>query len=308
MNIDLNDIGVFAVVVQERGFTAASRILGLPPSTVSRKVARLEDDLGFKLLNRTTRRVGLTEAGRIFYERTAGISQVVREAVAAVSSARHTPSGTLRITAPPDDSGVIWELLEGFMRQHPRVDLQIHHTLERVDLVEEGFDVALRGGSKPDSTLLTAQLLFDSRMLLVASPAYLALRGTPRRVEALAEHDGICMDGWAPNAIRRLDGDRGTVRVAMRNRIQANRQDTARRAAVSGLGIAPLIELSCRRELASGALVEVLRGALPPKASMWVISRLGRDRSAAATALVRHVMMAVTAWESSVTASAVADE
>jgi len=296
-DVDLNDIAVFAAVVKERGFTAAGRQLGLPPSTVSRKVARLEDDLGFKLLNRTTRRVGLTEAGRLFYERTAGISRVVAEAVQAVASTRETPSGRLRMTAPPDDAGVIWELLSGFVRDHPKVDLDIHHTLQSVDLIEGEYDVALRGGSRPDSPELTAHLLFESRILLAASPEYLELRGRPRRVQELTAHDGINMDPWAPNAIRRLDGDRGFVKVQMRNRIRANRQDTARRAAVDGLGIAPLLELTCRRELESGALVEVLRGALPPSASMWVVSRLGKDRSAAATALVRHVLEAVSAWD-----------
>lgn len=290
MSVDLNDIALFAAVVQHRGFSAAARSLGLPPSSVSRRVARLETELGFQLLHRTTRTVGLTEAGRIFHEHTVGITSAVDEAVRAISARRQEPRGQLRVTAPPDDAGVIWALLSGFMRDHPDVDLHLTHTLERVDLIDEGIDVALRGGPPPDTTLYTAELLFDARILLAASPAYLAARGTPQRVEDLAEHDGICMDPWAPNAIRRVDGDRGYVRIHLRNRVRANSIETARRAAMDGLGIAPLVSLTCEDALHRGELIEVLRGALPDTGAFWAITPLGRQRSAAASALLRHLV------------------
>ncbi|MFT5455642.1 MAG: DNA-binding transcriptional LysR family regulator, partial [Myxococcota bacterium] len=207
MPVDLNDLAVFAAVVRNKGFTPAAKELGLPVSGVSRRVARLEAGVGFKLLNRTTRSVGLTEAGRLFHTRTASIPRQVDEAVTALRATRDTASGRLRVTAPPDDGGVIWHLLSRFLRDHPDVDLELRHTLERVDLVKEDIDVALRGGAAPDSTTFTAHKLFDSRILLAASPEYLARFGTPTRVEELAEHHGVCMDPWAPNAIRRLDGD-----------------------------------------------------------------------------------------------------
>lgn len=289
MTLDLNDIAVFVAVVQARGFTAAGRILDLPPSTVSRRIARLERSVGLRLLHRTTRSVGLTEAGRLFFERTGAVPRLVDEALAALAATQQAPSGTLRVTAPPDDGGVIWALLSRFLRDHPDVDLQILHTLERVDLIEQGIDVALRGGPPPDTTVFVAHQLFDSRILLAASPEYLALRGTPRRVEELSEHDGICMDPWAPNAIRRLDGDRAPVRLQIRNRIRANSLDTAQKAAIDGFGIAPLLELTCRPALERGALVEVLRGALPESAPLWLLAPRRRARSAAVDALVRSV-------------------
>lgn len=297
MGVDLEDIGVFNAVVRHRGFTAAARELGMPPSVVSRRIARLEEQVGFKLLHRTTRRVGLTESGRVFYDRTARVPRVVDEAIRAVANTRATPTGRVRLTAPPDDGGVIWALLEGFVQDHPEVDLEITHTLERVDLIEQEVDVALRGGAPPDSALFTAHALFDTRILLAASPEYLAVRGRPERVEDLAQHDGVCMDPWAPNAIRRLDGDRAPARVQLRNRIRANSLETARRAALAGLGVAPLLELTCRDELATGALEEVLRGALPDAAPFWVISPLGKARSAAATALVRHIIVTAASME-----------
>lgn len=298
MGLDLNDVGVFVAVVRESGFTAAGRALGLPASTVSRRVSRLEEELGFRLLHRTTRQLGLTEAGRHFYDRTARMEQWIADAAREAAGIHEVPGGVLRVTAPPDEGGILWDLFSGFAQAHPRVDLDLRFTLDKVDLIEGGIDVALRGGPAPDSPLLTAQRLVDSRVLLAASPRYLSARGTPQRVEDLAEHDGVCLDPWAPNGIRRLDGDRGFVRLHVRSRIRANSLDCAQRAAVDGLGIAPLLELTCRRALEQGTLVEVLRGALPDTAPMWVISRAGKQRSAAASALVRHVVTATEGWRS----------
>jgi len=181
MAVDLNDVAVFNEVAAAGSFTAAGKKLGLAPSAVSRRVARLEERVGAKLLHRTTRSVGLTDAGRRYYARTAKLTLQLEEAERAVHDQKHDPSGLVRITAPPDDGGLVWALLEGFIRAHPRVDLEIVHTLEYLDLLEEGIDLALRGGSAPDSSVFGARKLFDSRMLLVASPGYLAERGTPRR-------------------------------------------------------------------------------------------------------------------------------
>jgi len=295
--VDLNDIEVFAAVVDTGGFTAAGKRLGMPTSGVSRRVARLEERTGFQLLNRTTRRVAVTEAGRVFYDRTCDVPAQVEEAIAAMSAAQDAPRGTLRVTAPPDHHGVIWSLIEPFVRAHPHVDLDLTHTLERVDLLEQGVDVAIRGGPAPDTALYTAHQLFDSRILLAASPDYLARRGTPQRSEDLADHDGVCMDPWAPNGLRSVRGEGRPVRVRMRSRIKANSLYTAQRAALAGLGIAPLLQLTCQEHLDRGELVEVLRGALPDHAPMWVISPLGRTRSAAATALVQHVRRAAAELE-----------
>jgi len=287
--MDINDVPVFLAVARARSFSGAAKELGLPASAVSRKVARLESELGQKLLHRTTRRVGLTEPGRIFFERMAGLPRLVADARRAVAAQQRDITGALRVTAPPDDTGVIWALFEGFLRDHPQVDLQLLHGLPNLDLIAEDIDLALRGGAPPDSPDFVAHRLWNSRMMLVASPEYLELNGTPQTVEDLADHVGVCMDPWAPNAIRRLDGDRGFVRVNVRNRLRANSLDTARRAALTGLGIAPLVQFNCQPELDAGSLVEVLRGALPDSAEFYVVSRLPSQRSPAATALVEHL-------------------
>jgi DNA-binding transcriptional LysR family regulator len=295
ISIDLNDVVVFTEVVTCGSFTAAGKKLGLPTSAISRRITRLEEQLGFRLLNRTTRSVGLTDSGRIYYERTARIAHDVEEAARAVSESRSTPSGLLRVTAPPDDGGVIWAMLSGFVRDHPEVELELLHTLEKVDLIERGIDVALRGGAPPDSTQLRAYKLVESRFVLVASPDYLARRGTPERPEELARHDCIAMDNWVPNAIRALQGPDGPVKVDFHNRVRSNSQETARKAALDGFGIAPMVAFTCWKELKSGALVEVLPGALPMPAPMWAVYPASRSRSAATRALVDHLARTVPA-------------
>ena len=289
MPTDLNDVVVFTEVVVAGSFSGAARKLGLPASSVSRKVARLEQELGFELLHRTTRRVGLTDAGRIYYERTARITYEIEDARRAVLEYQSTPSGQLRVTAPPDDGGVIWSMLAGFIRDHPQVEVEIQHTLDYVDLIAQNVDVALRGGSPPDSTLLAARKIVDSRFVLVASPQYLERRGTPLRPEDLAEHDCIAMDNWVPNAVKALMGPEGPVRVDFRNRVRTNRQETARKAALDGLGVAPMVEMTCAQQLASGALIEVIPGAIPFPATFWAVYPLARAKSSATRALVEHL-------------------
>ena len=290
MALDLNDVVVFTEVVAAGSFTAAAKRLGLPTSAVSRRVARLEAELGYQLLRRTTRSVGLTDVGRVYYERTSKIAADVEAAGRALDEVHGKASGTIRIAAPPDDDGVLWRLLTGFLPEHPDVDLEIRQTLEYVDLVEQGIDLALRGGSPPDSAEFTAHRLFQSRMVLVASPDYLARRGTPKTVDDLLEHDCVGMDGWAPNIVERLSTEERTVRPTVRNRVRVNRLDTARNAARDGFGIAPLVAFNCWQELQSGALVEVLPGAMPGPADMYLVYPAGRRLTVAARALVEHII------------------
>jgi len=289
VSVKLSDVMVFAAVVRTKGFSAAARELELPPSAVSRRVKRLEASLGCVLLHRTTRRVGLTAAGRVYYERIARVPRLLEEAEEAVAAVSSTPKGTLRVAAPPEDGGVIWAALQGFLVDYPEVDLEVLHSLTYIDLIEQEIDVALRGGAPPDSPDLVAQLLWDSRMLLAASPEYLERRGTPVRVEELVNHEGICMDGWAPNALKRLYGDKSAIRITMHNRVRSNSLATARLAALDGLGIAPLMKITCQEDLDRGALVEVLKGALPMSAKGWAVYPVTRERSAAAQALIDHL-------------------
>ncbi|MEM9070495.1 MAG: LysR substrate-binding domain-containing protein [Myxococcota bacterium] len=289
MAIDLNDVLAFNAVAALGSFTAAGKSLGLDPSAVSRRVARLEERLDAKLLHRTTRQVGLTEAGRRFHERTRTIGTTLEEATKAVHDQKTEPTGLVRITAPPDDGGNIWALLEGFVRAHPNVDLEVIHTLEYLDLVAEGIDIALRGGALTSTSEFAGKKLFDSRMMLAASPAYLDARGVPQTARDLEHHDCIAMDMWAPGIVQRLEGVASPVQLNLRNRIRTNRLDTMQAAALAGFGIAPLLEMNCRRDLQEGRLVEVLPGVLPPNGEFWALYPARRALSAAASALLQHM-------------------
>ena len=285
---DLNDVVVFTEVVTAGSFSAAARKLDVPVSAVSRRVARLEERLGEKLLRRTTRKVGLTDMGRVFYQHVQGLAAQLETAERALAQSREAPRGRIRLTAPPDDGGVVWRLLRGFVQNHPDVEVEIIHTLEYLDLVADGIDLALRGGPAPDSTVFTAHALFTSRILLCATPGYLAEHGTPDKVDALTGHLCVGMDTWAPNAIRRLDGT--PVRLELSNRIRANRLDTIQAAVLDGVGIGPLLAMNVAEPLARGELVEVLRGCLPMESTFWAVYPAAREGTAAAKALVAHLI------------------
>lgn len=285
---DLNDVAVFIEVVNEGSFSAAARKLDLPVSAVSRRVARLEERLGETLLRRTTRRVGLTDVGRLFHEHVADIGKQLADAERAVAAVHDAPRGSVRLTAPPDDGGVVWRLLRGFVMAHPDVSVEIIHTLEYLDLIDEELDMALRGGAPPDSTVFTAHALLDSRILLCASADYVSEHGVPETVEQLQEHPCVGMDTWAPNAIRRLDGT--PVRLDLQNRVRTNRLDTIQAAVMDGVGIGPLLALTCARALERGDLVEILPGCLPMESSFWLVYPAAREGTAAARALVAHLI------------------
>src|SRR5438067_3304143 len=185
--IDLNELVVFARVVQAGSFTAAARTLGLPKSTVSRKVSELEERLGARLLHRTTRKLGLTDAGRAYYERSARIVAEVEEAEQAVGRLQAEPRGLLRVSAPLSFAPLLGPLVTGYLQRHPGVQVELWCGDRAVDLVEERFDVAIRVGPLADSGLVARSLGTMARVL-VAAPGYCKREGTPRAPAALADH------------------------------------------------------------------------------------------------------------------------
>jgi len=179
--MDLNETLVFARVVGTGSFTTAAAQLGMPKSTVSRKVSELEERLGARLLQRTTRKLSLTDAGRIYYEYAARIAGEVEDAERAVGSLQGTPRGLLRVTAP---IAAAWlgPIVTDFLERYPEVELELFCTGRTVDLIEERFDLGIRAGALADSTLI-AKALGKSKWFLVATPGYLKKRGRPRSPE-----------------------------------------------------------------------------------------------------------------------------
>ena len=189
--MDLNDIVVFTKVVETKSFTGAAEQLGLPKSTVSRKLAQLEERLGVRLVQRTTRKLALTDIGQAYYERCARIVADVAAAEQLVTDMQSTPRGRLRVTAPVDLSmRYLGSIVADFLAHHSDINLELEATDRITDLIEEGFDLAVRFGTLPESTLIARRLCSISTVMC-ASPAYLAKRGTPTTIEELDEHDRV---------------------------------------------------------------------------------------------------------------------
>ncbi|MGX6571172.1 LysR substrate-binding domain-containing protein [Cupriavidus necator] len=257
--LNLNDLRFFVMAVANGGFAAAGRALGVPKSTVSKRVAELEQALQARLLYRSSRSFTLTDAGRDFYEHARAALIEAEAAQEAVQRRVAEPSGTVRITASvPTAQQYLAMHLPALARAYPRLHLQLEVSDRRVDLVQEGFDIAVRShfAPLPDSGLVQRQLAVDE-IVLVASPAYLSGRGTPQAPAQLSDHDGL-LTGAAAGTWR-LSGPAGTgAEVTPVPRMTVNESAVLLGAAVAGLGIVPLPQELCRAALAAGELVRVL--------------------------------------------------
>jgi DNA-binding transcriptional LysR family regulator len=258
--LDLNDVAMFVQVVRSGSFAEASRRLGVPPNTVSRRVQQLEAQLGTRLQQRSTRNLALTSAGLAFHERCAGSVDGLVDAGEELMTGSREPSGLVRVATTADFFDFFpMEWLADFLATHPRVRLDFVLSDARADLIAERIDVAIRGGPLEDSGFVGRQIQGAGHDGLVASPAYIAARGTPRTLQDLVDHD--CM-GFAHPSGRitwRLSGPDGTEEeVQVAGRFNGNTAQALRKATLAGLGIALLPSPLTRRDLREGLLVPVL--------------------------------------------------
>jgi DNA-binding transcriptional LysR family regulator len=255
----IQEMAVFARVVGAGSLSAAARELGLSPALVSRRLAALESRLGVRLINRTTRSLHLTGDGATYYEACARVLADIEEADATVSAGRVEPRGTLRV-ALPASFGLqhIAPLIPRFAERYPKVQLALSLSDRTVNLIEEGFDLAVRIAHLEDSSL-TARKLAPNRRVVCASPAYLARHGTPRTPDELARHNCLTTTDFAMNwDYKGPDGKPGSVRVA--GRYACDSWEVLREWARAGLGIALKSTWDVHRLLAEGSLVEVCPG------------------------------------------------
>jgi len=255
----IQEMAVFARVVGAGSLSAAARELGLSPALVSRRLAALESRLGVRLINRTTRSLHLTDDGATYYEACARVLADIEEADATVSAGRVEPRGTLRV-ALPASFGLqhIAPLIPRFAERYPKVQLALSLSDRAVNLIEEGFDLAVRIAHLEDSSL-TARKLAPNRRVVCASPAYLARHGTPRTPEELARHNCLTTTDFAMNwDYKGPDGKPGSVRVT--GRYACDSWEVLREWARAGLGIALKSTWDVHRLLADGSLVEVCPG------------------------------------------------
>ena len=255
---DLQDVTAFLAVVDTGSFTAAAERLGLAKSNVSRRVARLEEQLGARLLERTTRRQRLTEVGESYHAQVTGAVAQLADAARSVAQHMGEPQGRLRITAPSDWNEGMGQIAAEFCAQYPKVQLEVELTQRTVDLVAEGFDVALRAGKLEDSSLI-ARAVGISQAHLFASPEYLERHGEPQTLEELAEHDCILFRARHGQMELPLEGPDGSPHpVTIRGRISAQDFGFMRVALMHGAGIAFLPDSLGLEPVRQGKLKMVL--------------------------------------------------
>jgi DNA-binding transcriptional LysR family regulator len=252
----LNDMALFVEVVKARSFRRAAETIGMPNSTLSRRIGVLEKAIGLRLLHRTTRRVELTEAGQLYFERCKRIVDEARLAHEQLGEILAQPSGVLRASLPVDFANIyLAPLIAEFAQRYPGISFELDLTSRRVDLVAEPFDVAIRMGESPDSTLITRQLARLPRYLY-ASPRYLELSGEPGRPADLAQHECLRLRAQADTWALHHAGE--AVEVEVGGRFRLNSIGMIRRLATLDLGIAMLIEEIVAEDLADGRLRRVL--------------------------------------------------
>jgi DNA-binding transcriptional LysR family regulator len=256
---NLNDLIFFVQAVDLGSFAAAARRLRQPKSTVSKRVAELEAALGARLIHRTSRSFVLTDTGRDFYDHARAAVIEAEAAETVVRNRMAEPSGTVRITTSvPTAQFHLADRLHVLARRYPKLELQLHVTDRFVDLIQEGFDIAIRShyAPLPDSGLMQRQIDIDP-LILVASPAYLAERGTPGEPEALKDHDGLIVAASTRSWHLRTDG--GTfIEVAPRPRLFADESLVLLKSASAGLGIACLPKSIAAPAIQEGSLTVVL--------------------------------------------------
>jgi DNA-binding transcriptional LysR family regulator len=276
----VSGMAAFARVVEANGFTSAARALGLSKASVSKLVARLEDRLGVRLLNRSTRRLGLTEAGRDYYERARRILAEVEEAEQSAASRQANPRGQLRVNAPVTFGQThLAPLLPRFMRRYPQVHVDMVLNDRFVDLIEEGFDLAVRVAELPSSSLI-ARRLCDAPHVAAAAPAYLKARGIPKHPNDLMHHDCLIYSYLATGEEWRFIEAGKSFGVRVSGPLRANNGDVLRHAAVAGLGIVYGPDFVVSEALASGALVKLLEGWCTRDAGVYAVYPPGRPLGA----------------------------
>ena len=284
---DLEGMAIFAKIAETRGITTAAAELGLSAPTVSKALARLEQRLGSRLLNRTSRRFALTDAGVALAERASRLLADAEAAQDAMLAQSATPRGLVRL-AVPMSFGVsqVAPILPAFLLRYPDVSVDLHLSDAVVDLIGDGFDVALRVGAMPDSSL-RARRLASFPGIVVAAPGYLARRGRPVHPSDLATHDCFTYaylrtrDVWH---FTNANGEDATVRL--RGRMRVNNGEALLPAAIAGLGIAALPEFIARHPVAEGLLEPVLTDWSGTRSSLFLVTPPNGPRPARVRALM----------------------
>jgi len=273
----LGEMQAFIAVVDQGGFTGAADRLGISKSAVSKHVSALEARLGARLLNRTTRRVSPTEIGLQYYDRARAVLDTAEEADALVAAHQESPRGKLKVSAPLSFGTLhLSPLIAEFLCDHPDVSIDLSLDDRRIDLIDGGFDIAIRIGTLEDSSLM-ARKLATLRRLFVASPGYLEAQGKPATLAELSRHQLLHYSFLSSGNFWKVNTPTGEERqVRTGGRIAANNGEILVDAAIAGLGIAYCPAFLASRALASGTLVEILADHPQPDTDLHAVYPPGR--------------------------------
>ncbi|MBZ9736225.1 LysR family transcriptional regulator [Mesorhizobium sp. CA18] len=265
----LNAMSLFVATVEAGSLSAAAKRAGVPLPTVSRKLSELEKHLGTRLLNRSTRRLTLTDAGQSYLAACRRILDEVSEAERDAAGEYSSPTGELVITAPVVFGRLhVLPVIAGFLAVYPQVDVRLTLSDRITQLVEEHIDLALRIGELPDSAMVAIRI-GSIRRIVCASPAYLALHGTPATPQDLAGHDCVTFEGLAAPAAWSFGTGKTETTIPVRSRLQVNTAEAAIDAAIAGLGLTKVLSYQADAAVRAGALRLVLQAFEPPP---WPVS------------------------------------
>jgi len=255
---NLNGIVAFVRAAETRSFVAAGRLLGISASAVGKSIAKLEQSLGARLFQRTTRRISLTDEGALFFERCRRILDDLHDAEAVMSEAASAPRGRLRVGLPTIGYRFLLPVLPEFVRRYPEIELDLDFNDRIVDVVDEGLDAVIRSGALVDSSLMSRKLgLF--RFVLCAAPAYLQIRGAPQTPADLQTHDRLCFRFPTSGKLQEWQLSGGVVNPSSGgNALTCNNMEALRQAAIAGLGIGYMPDFLARDALENGLLSTLL--------------------------------------------------
>lgn len=264
-------IPVFVAVVECESFSAAARRLGITKSAVSKRIAQLENSLGVQLLQRTTRSLSLTEAGEQYFGYARNACAVAREGEDAVTRLQGQPQGCLRISVPMVFGRLhVAPLIPRFLAACPDVEITMMMDDQVVDLVDGGFDLAIRIGQLADSSLI-ARRIAPCHSLLCAAPAYLACYGTPTDLEQLSRHNCLFYSYFRGGSEWQFEGPTGRVRFQPRGNYQVNNSEALREALLAGMGICQMPTFIVGDDIAQGRLIELMPAYRLPEHAIYAV-------------------------------------
>ena len=271
---DLNDLYLFALVVKQGSFTAASRVAGLTTSRISRRIASLEERLGVRLLHRTTRKLALTAIGEVYYQHCQAMVSEAEAAAEVVEQIQASPRGRVRVTCPVQTAdSVLGPIITAFMQDYPEVHISLTATNRFVDLIDEGIDVAIRFRAAPlENSNLVARHLGESRHYLVASPSFLDRHGRPAQASDLASLTSLGKSRHdAAYAWHMTDADGQTHVIPYQPLLESDDWLVLKQAVLAGLGIAAMPDELCQQDIAAGKLEIVLPAWRLPSVNLHIV-------------------------------------